>query len=162
SFVQMLNKAKTPLHPDVIYVQRARDGMEVEIAMQWNEGYTESVFAFANNINTTEGGTHVIGFRSALTRTINSYAVANGLLKKDNESIQGDDVSEGLAAVISVKGPEPQFEGQTKTKLGNSEVKGIVETIVNDGFSVYLEEHPSEARRIVMKGLEAARVREAT
>jgi DNA gyrase subunit B len=162
SFVQMLNKAKTPLHPDVIYVQRTRDGMEVEIAMQWNEGYAESVFAFANNINTTEGGTHVIGFRSALTRTINSYAVANGLLKKDDESLQGEDVREGLAAVISVKVPEPQFEGQTKTKLGNSEVKGIVETIVNDGFSVYLEEHPSEARRIVMKGLEAARVREAT
>jgi len=162
SFVQMLNKAKTPLHPDVIYVQRTRDGMEVEIAMQWNEGYAESVFAFANNINTTEGGTHVIGFRSALTRTINSYAVANGLLKKDDDSLQGEDVREGLAAVISVKVPEPQFEGQTKTKLGNSEVKGIVEAIVNDGFSVYLEEHPSEARRIVMKGLEAARVREAT
>jgi DNA gyrase subunit B len=162
SFVQMLNKAKTPLHSDVIYVQRTRDGTEVEIAMQWNEGYAESVFAFANNINTTEGGTHVIGFRSALTRTINSYAVANGLLKKDDESLQGDDVREGLAAVISVKVPEPQFEGQTKTKLGNSEVKGIVEAVVNDGFSVYLEEHPSEARRIVVKGLEAARVREAT
>jgi DNA gyrase subunit B len=127
-----------------------------------NEGYAESVFAFANNINTTEGGTHVVGFRSALTRTINSYAVTNGLLKKDDESLQGDDVREGLAAVISAKVPEPQFEGQTKTKLGNSEVKGIVEAIVNDGFSVYLEEHPSEARRIVMKGLEAARVREAT
>jgi DNA gyrase subunit B len=162
SFVQLLNKAKTPIHPDVIYVQRTRDGIELEIAMQWNEGYAESVFAFANNINTTEGGTHVIGFRSALTRTINAYAVANGLLKKDDESLQGDDVREGLAAVISVKVPEPQFEGQTKTKLGNSEVKGIVETIVNDGLSIYLEEHPSEARRIIVKGLEAARVREAT
>jgi DNA gyrase subunit B len=162
SFVQLLNKAKTPAHADVIYVQKARDGIELEIAMQWNEGYAESVFAFANNINTTEGGTHVIGFRSSLTRTINAYAVANGLLKKDDESLQGDDVREGLAAVISVKVPEPQFEGQTKTKLGNSEVKGIVETIVNEGLSIYLEEHPSEARRIVVKGLEAARVREAT
>src|SRR5688572_27351841 len=162
SFVQLLNKAKTPIHPDVIYVQRARDGVDVEIAMQWNEGYAESVFAFANNINTTEGGTHVIGFRSALTRTINAYAVNNALLKKDDESLQGDDIREGLAAVISVKVPEPQFEGQTKTKLGNSEVKGIVEAVVNEGLSVYLEEHPSEARRIVVKGLEAARVREAT
>ena len=162
SFVQLLNKAKTPIHPDVIYVQRARDGADVEIAMQWNEGYAESVFAFANNINTTEGGTHVIGFRSALTRTINAYAVNNALLKKDDESLQGDDIREGLAAVISVKVPEPQFEGQTKTKLGNSEVKGIVEAVVNEGLSVYLEEHPSEARRIVVKGLEAARVREAT
>ena len=162
SFVQLLNKAKTPIHQDVIYVQRIRDGIELEIAMQWNEGYTESVFGFANNINTTEGGTHVVGFRSALTRTVNAYAVANGLLKKDDESLQGDDVREGLATVISVKVPEPQFEGQTKTKLGNSEVKGVVEAIVNDGLSVYLEEHPSEARRIVAKGLEAARVREAT
>src|SRR5919198_4359536 len=132
SFVQHLNKAKTPLHPDVVYLQGARDGIEIEIALQWNEGYAENVYAFANNINTIEGGTHLVGFKSALTRTINAYAVANGLLKKDDEALQGDDVREGLTAVISVKVPEPQFEGQTKTKLGNSEVKGTVEALVND------------------------------
>jgi DNA gyrase subunit B len=162
SFVGHLNRAKSPIHPDVIYLQGARDGVDVEIAMQWNDGYAESVYAFANNINTIEGGTHLIGFRSALTRTINAYAVSNGLAKKDDESLQGDDVREGLTAIISVKVPEPQFEGQTKTKLGNSEVKGIVEALVNDRLSIYLEEHPPEARRIVAKGIEAARVREAT
>jgi DNA gyrase subunit B len=162
SFVQHLNKAKTPIHPDVIYLQGARDGVDIEIALQWNEGYSESVYAFANNINTIEGGTHLVGFKSALTRTINAYAVANGLLKKDEEALQGDDVREGLTAVISVKVPEPQFEGQTKTKLGNSEVKGIVEALVNDRLAVFFEEHPNEAKRVVLKGLEAARVREAT
>ena len=162
SFVGHLNRAKSPIHPDVIYLQGTRDGVDVEIAMQWNDGYAESVFAFANNINTIEGGTHLIGLRSALTRTINAYAVSNGLLKKDDESLQGDDVREGLTAVINVKVPEPQFEGQTKTKLGNSEVKGIVEALVNDRLSIYLEEHPPDARRIVAKGIEAARVREAT
>ncbi|HVP91020.1 MAG TPA: toprim domain-containing protein, partial [Terriglobales bacterium] len=115
-----------------------------------------------NNINTVEGGTHLIGFKSALTRTVNAYAVNNGILKKDDDAIQGDDAREGLTAVISVKVPEPQFEGQTKTKLGNSEVKGAVETLVNDKLAVYLEEHPPEARRIIAKALEAARVREAT
>src|SRR5881296_3166179 len=162
SFVQHLNKAKTPIHPDVVYLQGARDGIEIEIALQWNEGYAENVYAFANNINTIEGGTHLVGFKSALTRTINAYGVANGILKKDDEALQGDDVREGLTAVISVKVPEPQFEGQTKTKLGNSEVKGTVEALVNDRLGVYFEEHPAEARRIVLKGLEAARVREAT
>ena len=161
SFVQHLNKAKTPIHDDIVHIQRERDGIDVEIAMQWNASYAENVYAFANNINTIEGGTHVIGFRAALTRTINAYATANGLLKKE-ESLQGDDVREGLTAVISVKVPEPQFEGQTKTKLGNSEVKGTVEAIVNDRLAVYLEEHPTEAKRIVAKGTEAARVREAT
>ena len=162
SFVEHLNKAKTPIHPDVVYLQGARDGIEIEIALQWNEGYVENVYAFANNINTIEGGTHVIGFKSALTRTINAYAVANAIIKKDDDALQGDDVREGLTAIISVKVPEPQFEGQTKTKLGNSEVKGTVEALVNDRLSLYLEEHPAEARRIVAKGLEAARVREAT
>jgi len=162
SFVQTLNKAKTPIHPDVIYLHGTRDGLEIEIALQWNEGYSESVYAFANNINTIEGGTHLVGFKSALTRTINAYAVANGLLKKDNEALQGEDMREGLTAVISVKVPEPQFEGQTKTKLGNSEVKGIVEALVNDRLAVYLEEHPADAKRVVLKALEAARVREAT
>jgi len=162
SFVQTLNKAKTPIHPDVIYLHGTREGLEIEIALQWNEGYSESVYAFANNINTIEGGTHLVGFKSALTRTINAYAVANGLLKKDNEALQGEDMREGLTAVISVKVPEPQFEGQTKTKLGNSEVKGIVEALVNDRLAVYLEEHPADAKRVVLKALEAARVREAT
>jgi len=162
SFVQHLNKAKTPIHPDVVFLTGAREGIEVEIALQWNDGYAENVFAFANNINTVEGGTHLIGLKAALTRTINAYAVANGILKKDDEALQGEDVREGLTGVISVKVPEPQFEGQTKTKLGNSEVKGTVEALVNDRLAVYLEEHPAEARRIVLKALEAARVREAT
>jgi len=162
SFVGHLNRAKSPIHEEVIYLQGTRDGVDVEIAMQWNDGYAENVYAFANNINTIEGGTHLIGLRSALTRTINAYAVGNGLLKKDDESLQGDDVREGLTAVISAKVPEPQFEGQTKTKLGNSEVKGIVEALVNDRLSMYFEEHPAEARRVIAKGIEAARVREAT
>ncbi|MCW5889378.1 MAG: DNA topoisomerase (ATP-hydrolyzing) subunit B [bacterium] len=162
SFVQHLNRAKSPIHEEPIYLQGTRDGVDVEIAMQWNDGYAENVYAFANNINTIEGGTHLIGLRSSLTRTVNAYAVSNGLTKKDDESLQGEDIREGLTAVISVKVPEPQFEGQTKTKLGNSEVKGIVETLVNDRLAIYLEEHPAEAKRVVMKGLEAARVREAT
>ncbi len=162
SFVEHLNRAKAAVHPKVVYFEGEKDGVGVEIAMQWNDGYTENVFAFANNINTIEGGTHLIGFRSALTRTINSYAVNSGQLKKDEENLQGEDVREGLTAVISVKVPEPQFEGQTKTKLGNSEVKGIVEALVNEKFGSYLSEHPAEAKKIMMKGVEAARVREAT
>jgi DNA gyrase subunit B len=162
SFVKHLNKAKTPIHPEVIYLQGMRDGVDIEIAAQWNESYAENVYAFANNINTIEGGTHLVGFKSALTRTVNAYAVSNGLLKKDDDALQGDDVREGLTAIVSVKVPEPQFEGQTKTKLGNSEVKGTVEALVNDRLAVFLEEHPNEARRVVLKALEAARVREAT
>src|SRR5881296_1014324 len=162
SFVQNLNKAKTPIHADVVYLHGTRDGLDIEIALQWNEGYTESVYAFANNINTIEGGTHLVGFKSALTRTLNAYASSNGLLKKDGEALQGEDMREGLTAVISVKVPEPQFEGQTKTKLGNSEVKGIIEALVNEKFTSYLSEHPSDAKKIVAKGVEAARVREAT
>ena len=162
SFVEHLNRAKAAIHAKVVHFEGEKDGVEVEIAMQWNDGYSESVFSFANNINTIEGGTHLIGFRSALTRTINTYALNGGLLKKDEENLQGEDVREGLTAVISVKVPEPQFEGQTKTKLGNSEVKGIVEALVNEKFSSYLSEHPSEAKKIIAKGVEAARVREAT
>ncbi len=162
SFVEHLNRAKTAVHAKVVHCAGEKDGVEVEIAMQWNDGYTENVFSFANNINTIEGGTHLIGFRSALTRTINSYALSSGLLKKDEENLQGEDVREGLTAVISVKVPEPQFEGQTKTKLGNSEVKGIVEALINEKFASYLNENPSEAKKIVAKGVEAARVREAT
>lgn len=161
-FVEHLNRAKTPIHPRVISLQGQRDNFEVEVALQWNEGYAETVHSFANNINTIEGGTHLIGFKAALTRTINQYAAANALLKKDNESLQGEDVREGLTAVISVKVQEPQFEGQTKTKLGNSEVKGFVEALVNEKLGEYMEEHPAEAKKIALKGLDAARVREAT
>jgi DNA gyrase subunit B len=160
--VEHLNRAKTAVHPKVVYFEGEKDGVAVEIAMQWNDGYSESVFSFANNINTIEGGTHLIGFKSALTRTINSYAIDTGQLKKDEENLQGEDVREGLTAVISVKVPEPQFEGQTKTKLGNSEVKGIIEALVNERLGSYLSEHPADAKKIVSKGVEAARVREAT
>ncbi len=160
-FVEHLSKAKTPLHAP-IYVEGEREGVEIQIAMQWNESYTENIYPFANNINTIEGGTHLIGFKSALTRTINNYANAAGLSKKDEEALQGDDCREGLTAVIAVKVPEPQFEGQTKTKLGNSEVKGFVETLVNEKLGIYFEEHPADARKVVQKCLEAARVREAT
>jgi DNA gyrase subunit B len=162
SFVEHLNRAKTPIHPHVVYLQGEKEGIDVEIAMQWNDGYSESIFSFANNINTIEGGTHLIGLKSALTRTINSYAIQAGLLKKDEENLQGEDVREGLTAVISVKVPEPQFEGQTKTRLGNSEVKGLVEALINEKLASYLAEHPSDAKKIGMKGIEAARVREAT
>ena len=161
-FVKHLNRAKTPIHPSVVYLRGERDDFETEVALQWNEGYAESIFSFANNINTIEGGTHLIGFKAALTRTINTYAAASGLLKKDGEALQGEDVREGLTAVISVKVQEPQFEGQTKTKLGNSEVKGFVEALVNEKLGEYLEEHPSDAKKIALKGLDAARVREAT
>jgi DNA gyrase subunit B len=162
SFVEHLNRAKTAIHPKVVHFAGEKEGVEVEIAMQWNDGYSENVFSFANNINTAEGGTHLIGFKSALTRTVNSYAIELGQLKKDDANLQGEDVREGLTAVVSVKVPEPQFEGQTKTKLGNSEVKGIVEALVNEKFSSYLSEHPADAKKIISKGVEAARVREAT
>ncbi len=161
-FVRHLNRAKTPIHTDVIYLKGNRDTFEVEVAMQWNEGYAENVYSFANNINTIEGGTHLIGFKSALTRTINAYASSSGILKKDADALQGDDVREGVTAVVSVKVQEPQFEGQTKTKLGNSEVKGFVEQLVNEKLGEYLEEHPQDAKRIAIKATDAARVREAT
>src|SRR5207247_10040931 len=161
SFVEHLNKNKTPLHDKVIYFQGIRDGIDLEIALQYNDGYQEQIFAFANNINTHEGGTHLIGFKSALTRTVNNYAVANNLFKEVKDNLSGDDVREGLVCVISVKLPQPQFEGQTKTKLGNSEVKGIVETLVNDGLGGYLEENHSVARKVINKALEAARASEA-
>jgi len=162
SFVEHLNRAKSPIHPGVIYFQGEKDGVDAEIALQWNDGYSENIFSFANSINTIEGGTHLIGFKSALTRTINSYAIEAGVLKKDEENLQGEDVREGLTAVISLKVPEPQFEGQTKTRLGNSEIKGIVETLVNDKLASHLAEHPGEAKKIALKAIEAARVRQAT
>jgi len=161
SFVEHLGRAKTPLHGEVIYFSGEKGGTAAEIALQWNEGYVESIYSFANNINTIEGGTHLIGLKAALTRTINSYVGSLGLLKKDQESLQGEDIREGLTAIISVKVPEPQFEGQTKTKLGNSEVKGFVESLVNEKLGVYLEEHPAEARKIAQKSVDASRAREA-
>jgi DNA gyrase subunit B len=161
SFVTHLNKNKSAVNEKPIYMRGDKDGIEAEIALQWNDGYAETVYSFANNINTHEGGTHLSGFRSALTRTINSYATRNNLAKDLKESVTGDDIREGLTSVISVKIPHPQFEGQTKTKLGNTEVKGIVETILNDKLGAYLEENPGIARRIVGKAIDAARAREA-
>ena len=160
-FVQHLNRSRVALHPDVITFEKERDRIQVEIALQYSDAYSESVFSFANNINTVEGGTHLSGFRSALTRTVNQYARSNKLLKDEKTQMTGDDIREGLTAVISVKVPDPQFEGQTKTKLGNSEVQGIVESVVNDELGEYFEEHPQEARQVIEKGLMAARAREA-
>lgn len=161
SFVKYLNENKTVLHSEPIYFKREKEGTEVEIALQYNDGYAESIFSFANTINTIEGGTHLSGFKSALTRTANDYARKNMLLKNDKTTLSGEDVREGLTAVISIKLPEPQFEGQTKAKLGNSEVRGIVEAVVNEGLGEYLEEHPSEARSIIEKSVIAAQAREA-
>jgi DNA gyrase subunit B len=160
SFVEHLNEAKTPLHKP-IYVKVERSEMILEVALQYNDSYAENLFSFANNINTKEGGTHLVGFKAALTRTINTYANANDLLKKDTESLTGDDVREGLTAVVSVKVRNPQFEGQTKAKLGNSEVKGVVETAVNEKLGAYFEENPPVARKIIGKAIDAARAREA-
>jgi DNA gyrase subunit B len=161
SFVTHLNKNKAAVNEKPIFMQGERDGIAVEIALQWNDGYAETIYSFANNINTHEGGTHLSGFRSALTRTVNHYASKNNLAKDLKEAVTGDDIREGLTAVISVKIPRPQFEGQTKTKLGNTEVKGIVEAILNDRLGAYLEENPAVARKIVGKAIDAARAREA-
>ena len=159
SFVEHLNKNKNPIHPKPIHIRTERDGIAAEVALQYNDGYNEIVFSFANSINTLEGGTHLSGFRSALTRTINNYA--SKMSSKEAVSLSGDDVREGLTAVISVKLPQPQFEGQTKTKLGNSDVKGLVEAMLNDKLAAFLEENPGVARKILEKGLEAMRAREA-
>lgn len=161
SFVEYLNKNKNVLHPSPIYFECTKEDVIIEVAMQYNDGYSESIFSFANNINTHEGGTHLSGYKSALTRTINAYAQAQDLLKDLKENPTGEDVREGLVAVVSVKVRHPQFEGQTKTKLGNSEVKGIVENAVNENLGAFLEENPQIARRILTKAIEAARAREA-
>ena len=160
SFVEHLNKNKVPLH-DPIYIEGDRDTVHIEVAMQYNDSYSENTYTFANNINTYEGGTHLIGFKSALTRTVNSYITANNLLKGLKENLEGDDIREGLTVVISVKIPNPQFEGQTKMKLGNSEVKGYVESLVNERLAMFLEENPTVAKKIVEKAVDAARAREA-
>src|SRR4029453_16164073 len=158
-FVEHINEAKDPVHKTVFYFHREEEVGDVEVAMQWNSGFQDSVFTFANNINTHEGGAHLSGFRSALSRTINTYARQKGLLKEKEENLTGDDIREGLAAVISVKLSEPQFEGQTKTKLGNTEVKGLVESATNRYLAEFLEERPAEAKAIVNKALQAARAR---
>jgi DNA gyrase subunit B len=162
SFVQHLNKNKVVVNDKPIFMRGDKDGIDAEIALQWNDGYSELVFSFANNINTHEGGTHLSGFRAALTRSINSYATRSNLAKDlKDANISGDDIREGLTAVISVKIPQPQFEGQTKTKLGNTEVKGIVEAITNDKLGQFLDENPAIAKRIISKAVDAARAREA-
>ena len=161
SFVEFINKAKDPVHDDVIYVSKELESASVEVAIQYNDGYSENMLCFANYVNTTEGGTHLSGFRSALTRSINDYARKANILKDNDENLVGDDVREGLTAVLSVKLEEPQFEGQTKTKLGNSEMRGIVDSVVTEGLTVHFEENPGTARKIVEKCVAAARAREA-
>jgi DNA gyrase subunit B len=160
-FVEYLNQSKQTINPKPIMFEGEREGVGVDLAIQYNMSYAETIFSFVNNINTTEGGTHLIGFKAALTRSLNTYASGHNLLKDLSENITGDDCREGLTAVLSIKLHDPQFEGQTKTKLGNSEVKGIVESIVNEQLSAYLEENPAVAKKIVMKIIDAARAREA-
>jgi DNA gyrase subunit B len=161
SFVQYLNKSKAVLHPDPVYISGEKNNVMIEVSFQYNDSYNEIICAFANNINTREGGSHLIGFKSALTRGINQYLGSSPLSKSFKEKLTGDDVREGLTAVVSVKLPNPQYEGQTKSKLGNSEVKGLMETMVNEGLSVFFEENPSVAKAIVSKVIDAARAREA-
>ena len=160
-FILYVNDGKDSVHKDVVYFESETDEGQLEVAMQWNGSYVESTYSFANNINTHEGGTHLSGFKSSLTRTLNDYARAKGLLKEKEEALTGDDCREGLAAIVSVKLREPQFEGQTKTKLGNPSIRGLVETICNAKLGEYLEEHPAEARAIVNKLIAASRARQA-
>ena len=160
-FAQYLNRAKTPIHKEPIYFFQSRDNYEVEVAMQWTDGYTETLTSYANNINTPEGGVHVSGFKTALTRVLNNYAKDNNILKNVKISLTGDDMREGLTAIVSVKLTNPQFEGQTKSKLGNSEVEGIVNSLVGDRFKIYLEENPNVGKTILKKSIDAAAAREA-
>lgn len=161
SFVRHLNRNRVVQHRFPIYVSKSVNGVTVEVALQYNDGFSESIHAFANCVNTPDGGTHLTGFRTALTRVLNNYAQKNKLLKEEDPNLSGDDVREGLTAIISVRLPEPQFEGQTKAKLGNPEMKGIVETVVDEGLSLYFEEHPDDLKRVIEKSLLAARAREA-
>ena len=160
-FVSYLNRSKEVLHESPIYVEGEKDGIIAEIALQYNDGYNENLYSFANNIDTIEGGTHLAGFKSALTRAINDYAKRFGHIKDNDKNLSGDDAREGLTAVVSVKISEPQFEGQTKTKLGNSEVRGVVDSIVAEGVSIFLEENPAVGKIIIDKALMAARARDA-
>jgi DNA gyrase subunit B len=159
SFVEHLNRNKDPIHRESFYISKEINDSCVEVSLQYNDGYIDNTFSFANYINTTEGGTHLAGFRSALTRTINDYARKAGLLKENEENLTGDDVREGLTAVISVKLVSPQFEGQTKTKLGNTDMRGLVESVVSEGLTDFFEENPQAARAIVDKGIQASRAR---
>ncbi|MBI1953746.1 MAG: DNA topoisomerase (ATP-hydrolyzing) subunit B [Candidatus Omnitrophica bacterium] len=161
SFVEYLNRGKAVLHKQVVYFAREKEGVQVEVALQYNDGFAETLFSFANNINTVEGGTHLSGFKSALTRALNNHCKAKGHLKEQDPPLTGEDVREGLTGVISVRVPNPQFEGQTKTKLGNSEVEGLTASVVNDALSAFCEENPSVANKIAEKGIIAARAREA-
>ncbi|WP_252504980.1 DNA topoisomerase (ATP-hydrolyzing) subunit B [Sporosarcina sp. Marseille-Q4943] len=159
SYVEHLNKNKEPIHEEPIFIEGEKDGISIEIAMQYNSGYAENLFSFANNINTYEGGTHESGFKTALTRVVNDYARKNGMLKDSDPNLSGDDVREGLTAIISIKHPDPQFEGQTKTKLGNSEVSTITNALFSEGFQRFLLENPTTARLVIDKSLMAARAR---
>ena len=160
-FIEYLNETKEAITPSVISIDNTRDDVVVDVALQYNDSYSETILSFVNNINTIDGGTHLSGFRTALTRTLNDYGRKAGILKENENNLTGEDVREGLTAVVSVKVLEPQFEGQTKGKLGNSEVKGITDTIVSDGLRVFLEEHPAEAKKIIEKATNASRAREA-
>lgn len=161
SFVEYLNKNRDPIHGNIIYFEGEKDGCTVEVAMQYTDDYNENVFSYANNINTHEGGTHLSGFRSAITRVMNDYARKNNIIKEKEENLSGEDVREGLTAVLSVKLTDPQFEGQTKTKLGNSEVRGIVDSLVAEYLNAFLEENPKDSKNIIEKSLRSQRAREA-
>ncbi|MFQ5950439.1 MAG: toprim domain-containing protein, partial [Nitrospiria bacterium] len=161
NFVEHLNRNKSVLHRKPVHIQAVKDNIEVEVALQYNDGYNETLFSFANTINTIEGGTHLAGFKAALTRTLNAHASAANLAKDLKQNLSGDDVREGLTGVISVKLPQPQFEGQTKAKLGNSEVKGLVEAVCNEKLGIFLEQNTAVARKIVEKAVDAARARAA-
>ncbi|MFZ3103044.1 MAG: ATP-binding protein, partial [Desulfitobacteriaceae bacterium] len=160
-FVRFLNKNKDPLHPNPIYFEGEKNTTQVEIAIQYNDSYTENLFSYANNINTQEGGTHEAGFKAALTRVINDYARKNNILKANDTNLTGEDIREGLTGIISVKVREPQFEGQTKTKLGNSEIRSIVDSITGEGLTTYIEENPAIAKKILEKSIQSARARDA-
>jgi len=160
-FVAYLDSSRNPIHKKAIVVESERDNVDVDVAFQYNDSYQENIFSFVNNIPTIEGGTHLVGFKGALTRTLNTYAQKNNLIKNGSGNLSGEDVREGLTAVISIKVPDPQFEGQTKTKLGNSDVRGIVESIVGEGLSEFLEQNPAVAKKVIQKGLNAAKSREA-
>ena len=158
-FVEHINKSKTKIHDKVIYFEADKGGNQIEIALQWNDSYSETMSSYVNNINTIEGGTHVSGFKTAVTRAVNKYSADNGMVKNLKENLTGDDIREGLACVISVKVPEPQFEGQTKTKLGNSEIEGFVNGIVYEKLNDFLERHPAVAKKVIQKGIDSAAAR---
>ncbi len=160
-FVEYLNKKRTPIHQKIIYFEGEKEGSVIELSVQYTDAYSESIYSFANNINTHEGGTHLSGFKSAVTRVFNDYARKNNLIKEKEDNLLGEDIREGMTAILSVKMTEPQFEGQTKTKLGNSEMKGIVESIVNESLSIFLEENPKDAKIIIDKAQKSAKAREA-